>query len=92
MDPGDHVRDWDSELDNWASLDLPWDVLQDSAQGMQDRYLGRQFTVEDFVLTLDERTLLRAATKYGRAIAHTVRMYRHLADRARRLWPRNVGG
>jgi hypothetical protein len=83
IDPGDHV---DNEA-HTASLDalhdkiraLPWEALEDSPAGLHDRYLNRRFEVEDLVLVFDQTTLARAAAKYGRAIAHTVRMYRHLA-------------
>jgi hypothetical protein len=83
IDPGDHV---DNEA-HTASLDvlkekihaLPWDQLEDSPQGVHARYLNRRFEVENFGLEFDQTTLARAAAKYGRAIAHTVRMYRHLA-------------
>jgi len=50
---------------------------------LRRRYLGRRFEVETFTLEFDEAALLRAACKYGRAIAHTVRMYRHLAAQTR---------
>jgi hypothetical protein len=92
VDPGDHVGDWGSlalpararvGIGDWASLDLPWNVLEDSAERMRDRYQGRTFQIEDFTLTFDETTLARAAAKYGRAIAHTVQMYRHLADQTK---------
>jgi len=46
---------------------------------LRRRYLGRRFEVETFTLEFDETGLLQAACKYSRAIAHTVRMYRHLA-------------
>ena len=83
IDPGDHV---DNEA-HTASLEvlkdkvhaLPWDELEDTPEGLHARYLDRRFEVEDFALEFDQSTLARAAAKYGRAIAHTVRMYRHLA-------------
>lgn len=83
IDPGDHV---DNEAHS-ASMEvlktkvhnLPWDVLEDSSEGLHARYLGRSFDIEDFRLAFDPVTLARAAAKYGRAIAHTARMYRHLA-------------
>jgi hypothetical protein len=89
VDPGDHV---DNEA-HTAPLEvlkdrihaLPWDQLEDSPEGLHARYLNRRFEVEDaasaseFALEFDQTTLARAAAKYGRAIAHTVRMYRHLA-------------
>jgi hypothetical protein len=87
IDPGDHV---DNEA-HTASLDvlkdkvhvLPWDELEDTPDGLLARYLGRRFEVESFALEFDQTTLARAAAKYSRAIAHTVRMYRHLAAQTR---------
>ncbi|HNS50543.1 MAG TPA: tagaturonate epimerase family protein [Anaerolineae bacterium] len=85
IDPGDHV---DSEADLSPAGDtewlqrrlegLPWRDLGGDAAQLRARYLGRQFGVEGFVLELGAEALLRAAAKYGRAIAHTARMYRHL--------------
>ncbi len=85
IDPGDHV---DSEADQsrpdegeWLQgklEQLPWRDLEDDPARLRARYLGRQFEVEGFVLELGPESLLRAAVKYGRAIAHTARMYRHL--------------
>ena len=42
------------------------------------RYLAPQ-NVEGRVLQFDGETLVRASVKYGRAIAHVTRLYRHLA-------------
>jgi tagaturonate epimerase len=86
VDPGDHV---DNEA-HTASLDvlrdkvhdLPWPALDDTAEALQERYLGRRFEVEDLVLAFSETTLARAAAKYGAALAHTSLMFRHLAAAA----------
>jgi hypothetical protein len=83
IDPGDHV-DNEAHAAPFAALrdkvhDLPWGALADSAHALHARYLGRRFAVEDLVLAFDEPSLARAAAKYGRALAHTARMYRHLA-------------
>jgi hypothetical protein len=83
VDPGDHV---DNEA-HTASFEvlkdkvhaLPWDALQDTPERLHQRYLGRKFEVEGLVLEFDRPALARAGAKYGRAIAHTARMYRHLA-------------
>ncbi len=83
IDPGDHVDNGA----HTASLEvlkgmihaLPWEVLEDSPEGLHTRYLGRRFRVESLTLEFCEATLARAAAKYGRALAHTVRMYRRLA-------------
>jgi len=84
VDPGDHV-------DNAADTDglnvlrrkvegLPWEDLEASSDDLRRTYLGREFDVGDFAVTFSEEELLRAAAKYGSAVAHTARMYRHLAD------------
>jgi hypothetical protein len=84
VDPGDHV---DNEA-HTAPLEvledkvraLPWADLDDSSDRLQERYLTDEFEVEDLRLAYDETTLARAAAKYGRAIAHAARMYRHLVS------------
>lgn len=85
VDPGDHV---DNEA-HGALLEallpkihaLPWAALADSPAGLHERYLDRTFDLEWTAIRFDELTLARAAAKYGRAIAHTAAMYRHLAAR-----------
>jgi hypothetical protein len=62
--------------------ELPWVQLEDTPQDLLGRYLGRRVEVETLALEFEETSLLRAATKYGRAIAHTVRMFRHLVTKA----------
>jgi hypothetical protein len=84
IDPGDHV---DNEA-HTASANtvtdkvqaLPWDALEDTTRDMEQRYLDRAIGVGAFSITLDRETLHRAAAKYGRAIAHTTRMYRYLFE------------
>nr|MBC7245368.1 tagaturonate epimerase family protein [Chloroflexota bacterium] len=85
IDPGDHV-DNDAQRASAAELTtkvhtLPWDILEDTLQDMERRYLGRSFSLQDTVLVFDRAGLWRAAAKYGRAIAHTVQMYRYLVER-----------
>jgi hypothetical protein len=85
VDPGDHVDNEAHTAPLGALKDkihaLPWGVLDDTPADLHTRYLDRAFQVEGFTLTCDEATLARAAAKYGRAVAHTLRMYRHLAAR-----------
>jgi hypothetical protein len=64
---------------------LPWDALAGSLGDLQRRYLAGAFDVEGFDLTFDEISLARAAAKYGRAIAHTVHLYRHLQTQSERF-------
>ncbi len=83
VDPGDHVDNAahsDSPETLRAKFDaLPWDELEDSPAALRARTLGRTFDLRTFTLEFDELSLLRATCKYGRAIAHAKRMYRHLA-------------
>lgn len=83
VDPGEFV-------DNAAPTDaldmlqakveaLPWDVLDDSAENLRARYVDKTFGFEEFAITFREETLLRAAAKYGRAVAHAVTMYKEIA-------------
>ncbi len=87
IDPGDHV---DNEA-HTAGVEvlrekvaaLPWKALEDDEASLRRRYLGRRFELVDgTTLEFDEVSLLRAAAKYGKAIAHTTTMYRHLKDAA----------
>ena len=85
VDPGDHV-DNRAQVDPSSVLEakvqrLPWDTLEDTARDMARRYIDRSFDLGGLALALDEEALWRAAAKYGRAVAHTVRMYRHLVER-----------
>ncbi len=86
IDPGEHV---DSSADSAAAAalrakmpDLPWSDLADSEADLRRRYLGQSFAVEHLRIEFDETTLLRAAVKYGRAVAHVARMSRHLKSAA----------
>lgn len=83
IDPGDHVDNSAHTASLTVLLEklrlLPWDRLADSPAGLRTRYLGRRFTLESVNLEIDEASLLRAACKYGAALAHTAEMYRHIA-------------
>jgi hypothetical protein len=83
IDPGDHVDNAAHTAPVPVLKDkvqaLPWTDLTDSPAGLNERYLDKRFEVEDLRIQFDEESLVRAAAKYGRAIAHTTRMYRHLA-------------
>ena len=89
IDPGAHVDNAAETGDaalvaaRWDAL--PWEDMQDCPADMVRRYVGRRFSMDGMGLELDQATVLRAAAKYGRAIAHTARMYRHLADRSHRF-------
>ncbi len=83
FDPGEHV---DNTADS-ASLPnlrtkfaaLPWDRLEDTPEALLARYLKVPLDIEGQIISFDETALVRAAIKYGRAIAHVSEMYWHLA-------------
>jgi hypothetical protein len=82
VDPGDFV-DHDAETDRAAPLHdkvnaLPWLTLDSSPDDLKHRFLDRSFALDSFTLTFDNVTLLRAAAKYGKAVAHIADMYRQL--------------
>ncbi len=87
IDPGAHVNNdadaltGDALAQRFGALDF--DALETTPADLSARYYGQAFDLDgggqvDF--TGD--TLGRAAVKYGGAIAHTARMYRHLAQAA----------
>jgi tagaturonate epimerase len=81
IDPGAHVNNLAetaslSELRELAAR-LPAEV-QPRLSGL----LGKGFDIEGLWLTFNEATLLKAAVKYGQAIAHVAAMYRHLEKSA----------
>jgi hypothetical protein len=81
IDPGGHVdnRAVATSAGRMRELagELPAEV-QVEASGL----LGKTFHIEHLSLTLDEPSLLQAAVKYGRAVAHVAAMYRHLEQAA----------
>jgi hypothetical protein len=83
IDPGAHV-DGDADLAapevvRRKVAALPWQDLESSPADLEQRYAGQHISLEDREITLDTLAVLRAAAKYGRAIAHVAAMYRHLA-------------
>lgn len=84
IDPGDHVDD-DADNDAVDALrskceNLPWAALDTNMEDTLSRYSGKSLPTAN-AETIDEPALLRAFAKYGKAVAHTAAMYRHLADR-----------
>jgi hypothetical protein len=83
IDPGDHVDD-EVDLDS-VELEaklraLPWDALEDRQSDLERRYLSMPFSLDGHEMEIDRSQLLRAAAKYGRAVAHTTAMYRHIVS------------
>lgn len=83
IDPGDHVR---SDADGMSAGDLAaamsqvaWADLETSESAMRTRFAGQSFALDGGdPVVFDEVSLMRAVLKYGGAILHTARMYRHL--------------
>lgn len=74
IDPSDHV-DNAAQSDDLATLrqkvsNLPGEVLEASDTDLRRLYLQKPFVLAGVTLEFDEERLLRAAAKYGRAIAH----------------------
>ncbi len=83
IDPGAHVDDA-ADGDDPATLHsklatVPWDRLATTPADFLRAYAGQRIDLEDRALTLTEAEVVRAAVKYGAAIAHVATMYRHLA-------------
>ncbi len=82
IDPGEQVDDEAHSAAPRAVEEkvaaLPWPGLETSRQEFVARYGGKVIDLGTRRLTLEQGPLLRAAAKYGRAIAHVVTMYRHL--------------
>lgn len=86
IDPGAHVdpqadRD-DAETLRVKVAALPWEDLDDTEVDLRRRYLQQTFEADDLRVTFGEDVLLRAAAKYGRAVAHVVGMVRYLGEQA----------
>ncbi len=87
IDPGKHVED---AADTMSATDLAsrferldFAGLEISAADLRRSYAGKNFKLPGGVtVSFDEAALTRAAVKYGNAIAHVARMFRHLKDRA----------
>jgi hypothetical protein len=81
IDPGAHV-DNRTETASLSELRELAKKLPAEIQPSASNLLNKTFKIENLSLTLDEATLLKAAVKYGNAIAHVAMMYRHLSQAA----------
>ena len=85
IDPGDHV---DARADTAVAADLealvkalPWDTLESRPADLRRTLCQSPLNLDGRPFPLTETQVHRAAAKYGRVVAHTVRMYRHLNER-----------
>ena len=82
IDPGDHVDD----VANTASPEvlgekfenLPWQKLEYSPEDLISAMAETKHHVDDMTVSVSRADLIRAAVKYGKVVAHTLDMYRHL--------------
>ena len=84
IDPGDHVVDAADTMSvpelQEAAGGLPWDDLEDTLGAALRRYSGDViFTGSGLDLEPSNEDTLRAWVKYGASLAHTAKMYRHIA-------------
>ncbi len=84
FDPGQYVDDSGMKLTPAAIQtrleELPWQQLEDRPADLFARYLRHPFQCEGYSIVFDQQTLMQAAVKYGRAVAHVALLYRHLAQ------------
>jgi len=86
LDPRAHV-DNEAETDSLATLrlkyeTLPWDDLETTAHAVRETYVESTWRCgPECNLRFTEEDLLRAACKYGRALAHLASQYRYLVER-----------
>lgn len=85
IDPGAYV---DSAVDTAPAAevaakvaDLPWEALEISQKELEERYVGQSYKLSSGEIVLEGDAVMRAAAKYGKAIAHVAKMYRHLASK-----------
>jgi len=85
IDPGDHVDDQADANDPTELMlkydDLPWGALETTSDAMWHKYVGITYDLGDGIRLVSEtpEDLMRAACKYGRAIAHSVSMAGRIA-------------
>jgi tagaturonate epimerase len=82
IDPGEHV-DGRADAATAAELSAAWDALpwawfEDDPASLLARYAGALFEAGGSTIAFDTAVVMKAAVKYGRAIAHVTDMYRHI--------------
>ncbi|MEE4195385.1 MAG: tagaturonate epimerase family protein [Anaerolineae bacterium] len=85
VDPFDYV---DNEAHNASNFmleqkmaQLPWEELDSSEDDLMDRFLNKAIHFDQCAITFDRLHLMRAACKYGKAIAHAKRMYKKAVEK-----------
>ncbi len=84
IDPSDYVDDTVDEASPAELAERYERLISDGvpgAEGWKRDYVDRSFTAGGLTVTFDEASLVKAAVKYGRAIAHTVEMAAYIEGR-----------
>jgi len=85
IDPGEHVDDAADHATmeelQAKSQAIPWSRLETSLSDLKQRLAAHPIDLGSRQLNISEAEITRAAVKYGKALAHTVQMYRHLLSR-----------
>ncbi len=84
FDPGEYVLNEADNLDESSLLkklsEYPWVELNDSVDEAIKRYLSGKIEVDEFTIDVEKIDLLRAYSKYGRALAHVKKLFHHLKN------------
>ena len=85
IDPGEYV-DNAAETDDRSEITrkleaLPWDVLETSVKDYLKRFIDKTIDLGDREVEISGEAAERVIVKIGKALAHVVKMYRHLAGK-----------
>jgi hypothetical protein len=84
IDPSDHVDDTVDEASPAELAERFQRLISDGVPGAEEWkrvYVGRSFTAGSLTVTFDEASLVKAAVKYGRAIAHSAEMSAYITEK-----------
>src|SRR5699024_5712104 len=82
LDPGDHVVDVRSGIDQAQVDQLPWRELEDDPDSLRQRYVGTVIDLDGSSVQITEEAILAAAVKYGRCVLHARDLYQHVQAKA----------
>ncbi|MDO5661354.1 MAG: tagaturonate epimerase family protein [Brachybacterium sp.] len=82
LDPGDYVQDTTAGVTQEQIDALDWDALRTTPEDLRARYAGTQVDLGDQAVDVTEDDVMTAIAKYGGAVAETMRLERHLRERA----------
>jgi hypothetical protein len=82
IDPGEYVDNEATQVParilEQKLQDLPWGELETTSPDLQRTLAEKPIDLGILKAAFSREDIQRAAAKYGKAVAHTVRMYRHL--------------